>query len=240
MFKRIEVAETTSTNTYLKDLISDDDIVEGTIVLSHNQTQGKGQQGNSWESEAGKNLTFSLFLKPEMHASHMFVISKLISVAIINSLKKLNIEARIKWPNDIYFHDKKLGGILIENQLLGSQISYSIVGIGINVNQEKFISDAPNPVSLKNITAINYSLGDVLDGFLSEFERLYDSGTSLYDIEDTYWNNLYRNSGLFEFRADNERFNAVIKKVENDGQLLLEKDNGETVGFYFKEVEFVI
>ena len=127
------------------------ELPHATVVSTYNQTAGRGQRGNSWESEPHKNLTFSVLLKPQhIIAREQFYISEIVSVAIVNTLRKYIIDQpiAIKWPNDIYVNDDKICGILIENTLSGYSISQSIAGIGININQQTFLSNAPNPISL--------------------------------------------------------------------------------------------
>ena len=152
--KKIDIAlervkETTSTNDYLAQLCKESKAKEFYTVMADIQTKGKGQRGNSWESEAGKNLTFSIVLYPTaLEAPKQFCLSMLAALACHEALDNYTNGFSIKWPNDIYWKDKKIGGILIENELEGEYIVQSIIGIGLNINQEVFYSDAPNPVSL--------------------------------------------------------------------------------------------
>ena len=146
--------ETTSTNDYLKQRCKEDKAKEFYTVIAECQTNGKGQRGNCWESEEGKNLTFSTVIYPTaLEAKKHFIISAIASYAVYDALAQYTSGFSIKWPNDLYWHDKKIGGILIENDMEGKYITQSIIGIGINVNQLNFLSDAPNPVSLAQITA---------------------------------------------------------------------------------------
>ena len=151
----IELDETDSTNRFLIQLCNEKEntVEEMTTVKTDYQTSGKGQRGNSWEAEKGQNLLFSFVLYPTfLEARHQFILSQIVSLAIKEELSRWSDEISIKWPNDIYWKEKKICGILIENDLSGIYIGRCIVGIGININQEKFVSDAPNPVSLKQIT----------------------------------------------------------------------------------------
>ena len=153
IFTKEHLAETDSTNTYLQQLDADRHLPEGYIAYTDTQRAGRGQRGNSWESQPGKNLTFSLLLRPEhIPANQQFLLSQAVSLAATDVLNRYASGFSIKWPNDIYWEDKKIAGILIENVLSGSTFARSIVGIGLNINQERFISDAPNPVSLFQIT----------------------------------------------------------------------------------------
>ena len=155
----IHLNETHSTNSYLRELIMrEKEQPEGTVVITDYQTAGRGQKGNSWESERGKNLTFSILLHPNhIPPGKQFILSQLISIAIVGVLKKYDRHFTIKWPNDIYWKEKKIAGMLIEVDLTGSSLSNAIIGIGININQRHFKSDAPNPVSLTQITGKEHS-----------------------------------------------------------------------------------
>lgn len=241
-FSIINLETVDSTNNYLKRLLQKDSFAEGTIVASKKQLDGKGQQGNSWESEANKNLTFSIFLKPNLLAENMFIISKLISISIVEALSKHNIETSIKWPNDIYFNDSKLGGILIENQLIGSKIKHSIIGVGINVNQLKFVSDAPNPVSIANIIGQEVNVEVVLESILNQLNVNYSQFNEheIDQINKSYFKHLFRKKNYHKYIANDNTFEARIKHIANDGELILETKNNKTLSFYFKEVEFVI
>ncbi len=239
----IEVDEVVSTNDHLKMLAIEDELPEGAVVVAQCQKNGRGQGGNFWESTAGKNLIFSLLLRPSfLKAEDMFMISKVVSLGIIGYLKGIDKHFTIKWPNDIYYRNKKLGGILIENQLLGSKLNFMIVGIGININQDIFESDAPNPISLKNIFNKKFALNECLNGILISIGLWYNRlGNGETDkISEAYFSYLYRNSSYHEYRAGNRTFIAKIVSVDNDGRLNLTTYDGEKKSFYFKEVEFVI
>ena len=161
----IELLETLkSTNHYLDNL--EPTPAEGRVIMTTNQTGGVGQQGNVWESEAGKNLTFSLLLKPTfLPIASRFMLTKAISIAILDFLKQElpDQEVYIKWPNDIYFKNKKIAGILIKNEIKGMMMGTSIIGIGLNVNQESFDENLPNPISMKMITGKDYDLEFILN-----------------------------------------------------------------------------
>ena len=166
----------TSTNDRLAELCQEKEIKEFTTLMAEYQTAGKGQRGNSWESEYGKNLTFSTVFYPQTIApASQFILSMAVASAICTALAHY-VHAdclQIKWPNDIYWKDKKIAGILIENDLTGSQISQSIIGIGININQEEFHSSAPNPVSLRQITQKETDRMEVLNSVLAHIIDLY-------------------------------------------------------------------
>ena len=149
----IRLDETNSTNNYLRELLAGDALPEGSLVIADFQTAGKGQVGNSWESEARKNLMFSLLLYPDfLPANRQFLISQIASLSVKETLDGYIDSVTVKWPNDIYWKDRKICGMLIENDLSGQHLYCSVIGIGLNINQEVFRSNAPNPVSLTQIT----------------------------------------------------------------------------------------
>jgi BirA family biotin operon repressor/biotin-[acetyl-CoA-carboxylase] ligase len=239
----IEIKQVDSTNKKLKKFIAEDDLPEGFVVLAEKQTQGKGMGKNSWESEPGKNLTFSLLLRPSfLEAENMFLISKVVSLGIIDYLNSIDECFTIKWPNDIYYCNKKVGGILIENQIQGSTINYSVIGIGLNVNQEIFTSDAPNPISLKTIFGKSFNTKECLQNLTNQIGIWYDmlADGFIDNINQRYFDHLFHHKEYHDFKANNELFVAKIKHVENDGQLILKTAQGEIRKFYIKEVEFVL
>lgn len=239
----IEVKELASSNDHMKKLVVEEGLPEGTVVLALHQKKGRGMGANSWESDKGKNLTFSLLLRPKfLQAQDMFLISKTISLGIVDYLNELDRNFSIKWPNDIYYKDKKICGILIENQLLGNKLNYSIIGIGININQEVFKSDAPNPISLLNIFNKKFNTTSCLNGVLKQISIWYGilSDGWANKINDAYFMHLYRNKGFHDYRSNGQVFQAQIKAVENDGKLMLKTPESEIKSFYFKEVEFIM
>ena len=234
------IEQTESTNALVHKRLITENLPEMFVLQTGFQSSGKGQQGNSWESEIGKNLLFSLLLKPSFIAvDKQFIVSQMISLAIKKVLNQYADGFSIKWPNDIYWNDRKIAGILIENSLQGNKIKWMIVGVGLNVNQECFVSNAPNPVSLFNIVGKVLPTNEILENILTVFEQLYRIN-DIEKIREEYIENLYRGSGFHKFKADNQVFDARITNVFSDGQLELETTNDEILKFYFKEVEFVI
>lgn len=238
--KRIWLEETDSTNMYVRDRIQA--LEPMTLVLARTQTAGRGQRGNSWESEPGMNLTFSFHFSPERTApAAQFAISEAVALAMAGVLCDFGIEARVKWPNDIYVGDRKISGILIENSIMGSRIDHSIVGIGLNVNQKRFVSDAPNPVSMSQLTGLEYDLDTVADSVATNMERhlrrLADADGSLHR---EYLSRLWRGDGRpYPFRetATGELFEGVILDVAPTGHLLLQTPAGPR-SYAFKEITF--
>lgn len=233
--------EIESTNNYAKQMVSDNP-EEGTVVLAQFQQSGRGQQGNHWESEAGKNLLASIILYPGfLHAGLQFYLSKIVSLALIDTLKPDIPDVSVKWPNDIYIGDQKIAGILIENAVKGSNLNYSIAGIGLNLNQEKFLSDAPNPVSLKQLTGKNYDVFQMLDTvllFLNDWYNILRVG-SFERIDNAYQDRLYGFREWRKYRVGNQQIDGRIVGVGEFGQLQLEFRDGQIREFMFKEVEFI-
>ena len=243
----IHLPEAKSTNTYVAQHASD--LPNGAVVYTYKQTQGRGQKGNSWESEEGKNLAFSFLLKnPAIAPSRQFFISEAVSIAVAEMLGRFVPEGiSIKWPNDIYYHDQKLCGILIENTLCGKAIAHAIIGVGININQAQFVSDAPNPVSLKNITGRDYDLDALLHDVNERIERLTafvpGDEAALEALHRRYLSRLYRADGKPHRwqLPSGEDFAGTIVDVLPDGLLLIRHEpSGEIGKYYFKEVKHVI
>ena len=232
----IHLNETHSTNSYLRELIMrEKEQPEGTVVITDYQTAGRGQKGNSWESERGKNLTFSILLHPNhIPPGKQFILSQLISIAIVGVLKKYDRHFTIKWPNDIYWKEKKIAGMLIEVDLTGSSLSNAIIGIGININQRHFKSDAPNPVSLTQITGKEHNLSELLEKILDSIVDAYNkySPDNEEEIRQKYMALLFRNKGVYPY--------LYGEGIEPNGQLILKKENGSIHTFAFKEISFVI
>ncbi|HJP63249.1 MAG TPA: biotin--[acetyl-CoA-carboxylase] ligase [Mucilaginibacter sp.] len=239
----ITIQQVDSTNNYLKNLLSNSTPVpEGTVIMAESQYAGRGQQQNRWHSEPGKNLTFSLLLIPSfLSVSKQFDLTRAVSLGIINALEPfLGKKLKIKWPNDIYYNDKKLGGILIENTLQGDQIKNSVIGIGLNINQEVFPAETANAVSLKQILHSDYDLKYILSEICKNIEAAYLSLRSgRYEaVRDAYIKRLYRLNEENLYRSSEQVFKGTIENVTDDG--LLEISIDDTVKRYnLKEIEFL-
>lgn len=244
VFDVIALDQTESTNQYMKNLLSTEKLKEGSVVWTDFQSKGRGQHGNSWNSEKGKNLLFSFVIYPtQIEANKQFIISRMISIAIHRILSQFTDAIKIKWPNDIYYRNRKIAGILIENSLMGRNISYSIIGAGININQTLFPENIPNPVSLKQITQTTSDRKKILSEILKEFQKLYadlQSGKT-EQIEKEYMNHLFQINQYCGYKDENGRFEAKIVDVLPSGHLvLIAKETGEERIYAFKEVEFII
>ncbi len=239
----IFLTEVDSTNNYANQLVLSKAAEHGTVVLAQLQNMGKGQQGNRWESEAGKNLLASIVLFPNfLSAAKQFYLSKIASLAIVDFLKNETIGVSIKWPNDIYIQHKKVAGILIENAVKGQNISSSIIGIGLNLNQELFVSDAPNPVSLKQVSRKYYDIENVSETICENLFHWYQilKNGNFHEIDSAYFNLLYMAYEWAIFAKQGVQFEARINGIGEFGQLILEERSGSVSEYMFKEVEFVI
>ena len=241
----IKVSQTASTNTYLSRLAAT--LPGGTVIYTPCQTAGRGQKGNSWESEDGKNLTFSMLLKrPPVKARDQFCLSEVAALAVVETLAgEAGDHFTVKWPNDVYWQDKKVCGMLIENSLDGTDIATCIIGIGINVNQQRFLSDAPNPVSLINITGREHDLMPLLKQVCSRIEQTVaalNDDNARADLHRRYMAALYRNDGAmhpYEDAAGN-RFMASVAGIAPDGTLTLCHSDGTRHDYLFKQVRHII
>ena len=219
----IHLDETKSTNSYMAGIAATAE--HGTVVYTDRQTAGRGQRGNSWESEPFKNVTMSILLRPKNVApNQQFWLSEISALAVERVLSKYIGNVSIKWPNDIYYKDFKICGMLIEHSLSGGKINYTIPGIGINVNQRVFLSDAPNPISLANVLGHEVPTSEILDGIVHEYQLTIRSTSS---------------DGL-SVLEEGEHFQARIVNVHPDGMLDLMTTEGHIHTFAFKEVAFVL
>lgn len=244
--KYLVLEEVDSTNSYISAHAAE--LEDMTMVMAGTQTAGRGQRGNSWESEPGLNLTFSLFFRPKgVKPAEQFAISEATALAVTDMLASAGIEAKVKWPNDIYVDDRKICGILIEHSLLGNSLEHSCLGIGINVNQTEFRSDAPNPVSMKMLTGTDHDLSQCAARVYSALEtRLARTATpeGREALHKEFMARLWRGDGDFHpFRERNggEEFEGRIVDVEPCGLMHLRAHGEETDRVYaFKEVEFLL
>lgn len=240
----VKLQEIDSTNAYLKKLLSNSTpLIEGTVIMAERQFAGRGQNDNVWESEADKNLTFSVYLKPSfLAANHQFELNKAISLGLIDTLKPIIGDAcKIKWPNDIFHHDKKIGGILIENVTQGYQLKESIIGIGLNVNQHYFGELENKATSISKILHQDYELNKLLPQICQNIESRYlqikTNKTAI--LAQDYLQNLYRLNETHFFIINNKQAKATIKGTTPNGKLLLQTDES-LEELDLKEVKFII
>ena len=244
----IHLNETDSTNRYLQQLCQEtgnNKVEEFTTVCADYQTAGKGQRGNSWEAAKGANLLFSFVCYPTfVPIRQQFVLSQLISLGIKETLDEYCSDISIKWPNDIYWKEKKICGILIENDLQGNSIGRCISGIGLNINQEVFLSDAPNPISLKQITGKHYQRETILEKVMQRIEQSYqklkEDSAYASELATRYAASLFRREGLHCYQDKDGLFNARLVRVEADGRFVLMDEVNQERSYLFKEVQYVL
>lgn len=236
--------EVDSTNNYLKNIASNSTpLPEGTVIMAENQYAGRGQQQNGWFTEPGKNLTFSILLKPSfLKVTGQFDLIRAVSMGVFDALAPLlGSQLKIKWPNDIYYGEKKLGGILIENMILSGQIKHAIAGVGLNINQEKFPDSLPNAVSVKQILHADYDLQTLLSEICRHIEAWYLKlkAGKVEDVRNEYLSRLYWLNELRTFKAKDNIFAGTIKNVRYNGLLVVENNKREELEFSLKEIEFI-
>ena len=248
------IKQTNSTSTLLREQYSDD-LPHLYTIRADYQTAGRGQTGNSWESEEGKNLLFSALLRyNDLRAADQWRLSMLVALALWEVLAKHLPEEQltIKWPNDIYFGDKKLVGILIENSLVGGYVGYSIAGIGVNVNQTKWLSNAPNPISMKEITNQDYDVETLMNEWIDAMKKWEQCTTD--ELSIVYLQHIYRRNGWHKYverevsvaptsiakQGIDGIFRAELVGISEQGELILRKENNEEQAYHFKQIRFVI
>lgn len=247
----IELDTIDSTNDEAKRRLSE--IEHFTVISAKNQILGRGQRGNIWKSNNGENLLFSVVLKfnsfwssLQIPASSQMALSCITALSVVKTLESLNVESKIKWPNDIYIGDKKVCGILIENSISGTNLSSSIIGVGINVNQTEFDDDIPNPISISQCIGSVLSTEAILSVFLNIFEDYlirFTLGEINYKwLRELYIEYLWRLNATTEFidkRSSTEKsFIGKIRGILPNGKLLIETD-GEILEFAFNEVSYL-
>lgn len=238
IWKKIALEEVDSTNIYINK-------VEETnvVVTADYQTAGHGQGTNTWESEKGKNLLFSLKISPkEILVKRQFLLSMVGALAIKGALDKYTDGITLKWPNDIYWNDKKISGTLIQTTISGKNMQDCIFGVGLNLNQREFTSDAPNPVSLYQIIGREIPRHTMLDEILFQFDHYYDQ--LIHDGETAiikaYHEALYRKDGFYEYEDAKGKFEAEIVEVKRNGHIVLRDKEGILRQYELKELKWVL
>lgn len=236
------ISKTDSTNNYVKSLLEHEYPPELSMYVAEEQTKGRGQRGSFWFSECGKNHTATIVLYPSfLSPVNQFQLSKFISLAVLETLSRyVNPDKlSVKWPNDIYYNQQKIGGILLESSLMGNIFEYVVAGIGINVNQDTFPSWLPNPVSLKLITSGEINLFEFNEQFHQTITRLYEPSYILSNtIHQLYLSRLYLFNQYSTYLSKGNRFKARITNVDPYGHLVLKKEDNTELSFAFKEVEY--
>lgn len=213
------------------------------LLTTDYQTAGRGQRGTSWEADEGCNLLFGFVFHPTtLLATQQFLLSEALALSVRSALSVYAHDIMVKWPNDVYWHDKKICGMLLEHTLLGKHIATTLTGVGININQESFKSDAPNPISLYQIIGRKVSLEELLTHITIAFEKRYllIKNERCNDLHLEYMNNLYRANGFHEYRDVQGVFKAQIEDISPMGILTLKKEDNTLQRYAFKEVSFVL
>ena len=242
--KILHFDEINSTNVFLYDKMAEKNDISDTVVVAAHQTAGRGMDKNRWESEAGKNLLFSIALKINfLEAENQFKISQAVSVAIVETLQNIINSDKffIKWPNDIYFGDKKLAGMLIQNTIEGRMMGTSIIGIGLNVNQMEFSKDIPNPISLKLITSKSIDLDYLLNLLISGIKKSVESlrfESNQKEINEKYISKSYRLGIWSDYFHQNQVKQLKITGFDKYGRLLLQDKEGAVIVCDVKELQF--
>lgn len=242
-YKIVHLSSVDSTNIYLRSYIAAKE-EKITLVVADYQTAGRGQGANKWESEANKNLLFSVLVHPSrIPLRQQFLLAEAGALALKEVIDKyVSEDITLKWPNDIYWKDKKLSGTLIETKIAGGHIKDFVFGVGLNVNQTHFTSDAPNPVSLTQIIGYEIDRDKLLTELLQAFRQYFgyiENGE--YDgISGLYHESLYHRKGFHWYRDAQGKFEGAIVEVEDDGHLILRTREGIIKSYLFKEVEFIL
>jgi len=228
-----------STNSVVAEKLQLGQLKNGEVVITDDQTGGRGQRGNIWESERGKNLTFSLgVFDLELPIQEQFRLHFVTALALVKTINENTLaRAFIKWPNDIFISDKKVAGILIENNIRKNEIYSSVIGVGLNINQLNFQTVHASSLALE--TNQTHFLDEVLCSFLENFEHYLFRKEDKVGLEKLYLENMFRLNMVSQFEDLNESFEGMIKGLTPAGMLLIEK-YGELVTYDFKEVKFIL
>ncbi|SFV32147.1 biotin--[acetyl-CoA-carboxylase] ligase [Thermoflavifilum thermophilum] len=242
-FVLIRLDEVDSTNNYAMARIQHGGLPEGTVIQALQQHAGRGQRNKGWISEPRANLLVSIILKPAV-ISHQppFLLSMAVAAGLREAVARIcQQDFYIKWTNDLYWNDRKAGGILIENTWKGQYWQYAVVGIGLNVNQKQFPPELPNPVSLTQITGKEYELQDVLQEVYDQIMKRYRDlqGGKTQELVQEYHQWLYRKDREAWYESDGQRFRGIIREVQPDGHLIMDTAEGRK-SWAFGQLEFVL
>jgi BirA family biotin operon repressor/biotin-[acetyl-CoA-carboxylase] ligase len=238
-----------STNSYLNNLLSQHRLPEGAVIVADEQTAGRGLANERWESEAGRNLLMSVVFYPSfLSTQNLFMLSKTFSLGVYDCILGIlpgfreNKTIKIKWPNDIYVGEKKICGMLIENSIRNPNINHTLLGIGLNVNQENFSQSLKNPVSLKMILGKEQRIDYCFSALCSSIERRYLQLKAGHadQLNEDYLSALFRFGELQEYESGRERFKAKLTAIADDGKIFLKHENGLIGRYDFKEVKFIV
>ena len=227
-----------STNSYAINLRESKDFKDGLVITTNFQKKGQGQRGSIWESQKGKNILLSSVFEFNISIKKQFDICKLVSLSLIKLLSNLNIYAKIKWPNDILVNNKKIAGILINNIISKDLISYSVIGIGLNVNQHVFNKYIPMATSIFLETGLQNNIEEIQYKLLEQIKFDIVNYFQSKNISSKYLDFLYRINKVSFFESGSQKFNGIIRGVEDSGLLIVEKEN-EIIKFNTKEIKIL-
>ena len=238
-FGVMEYEEVASTNS-LAEKLPLSELKDKQVILTWRQTQGRGQATNRWESAPGKNISMTVIFRPEcLEAGKQFAVSMVIALGCLDFLSHYVEGVTVKWPNDVYVGERKISGILIEHRVAGAHIQSSLCGIGVNINQERFLSDAPNPVSLFQLIGkeipVERALEELLECIGKRYGQVYDYAA----LERDFLQVMYRRSGVFDWEDENGRFKASVTGINEYGQLVLKDTGGMERVYGFKEITYL-
>ncbi len=244
-FNPIRYDQVQSTNDIAIQRIAKGEALEGDVIVTSWQTHGKGHADNAWESEPLKNLLCSMILRPHhISPANQFVLTQVVSLGALAAIQQIipNEACYVKWPNDLYINDKKAGGILFQNTIKGHVIDYSVAGIGINVNQEHFSDELPNPISVKNLTNEELDLDYFLSAINLSIDKFYqltytEQGFRL--LNRLYHDQLFRINEWSTYQKGETVFEGRIKGVDEFGRLSVEERDGLQYWFQFKEITYL-
>ena len=220
-FGVMEYEEVASTNS-LAEKLPLSELKDKQVILTWRQTQGRGQATNRWESAPGKNISMTVIFRPEcLEAGKQFAVSMVIALGCLDFLSHYVEGVTVKWPNDVYVGERKISGILIEHRVAGAHIQSSLCGIGVNINQEQFLSDAPNPVSLFQLLGRELPLQEVLEELLECIGKRYEQIHRYAELENDFLRHMYRSTGIYDFEDERGIFRASVGGIDEYGQLIL-------------------
>jgi BirA family biotin operon repressor/biotin-[acetyl-CoA-carboxylase] ligase len=232
-----------STNSLASALMREEKPEDGTVITASFQDSGRGQAGNIWESEPGKNLLMSVILYPAaVRPEEQFVISQFVSLAVCDLVGRYASDVAVKWPNDIYCGNRKIAGILIEHSIIGPRLAGTVAGIGLNVNQLVFTSGAPNPVSLAMLTGSSHDLSLITRELTKRLDSRYRmvNGDQWTQLTEEYHRVLFRRGEWHSYTDSGGPFRGMIESVRNDGMLMMRREDGTAREYAFKEVDYIL
>lgn len=236
MFNFIELPEAASTNS----VAASGAFAPGSVVYTLRQSAGRGCGSNSWESEAGKNIAMTLVLGDiGVAVERQFAISMAVALGCFDYVSHYVADCSVKWPNDIYVGDRKIAGILIEHSMSGAMLSRSLCGVGLNINQEIFYSDAPNPVSLIQLTGMRYDVRSELHKLVEAIGKRLECVKDFNLLRSEFLLHLYRGAGVYNWRDESGEFQASVYGIDDFGRLQLVSLDGSIHTYGFKEIRYV-